>query len=52
MCKHTTNCRSVTKQFYKNLNKNRTKNFGIVLRTQQTRFKQAVNFKLLCNSVS
>ena len=37
------NCRSVAKRFHKNLHKNRTKNFGIVLRTQQTRFKQAVN---------
>ena len=26
------NCRSVAKRFYKNLHKNRTKNFGIVLR--------------------
>ena len=43
------NCRSVAKRFYKNLHKNRMKNFGIVLRTQQTQFKQAVNFKLLCN---
>ena len=33
----------MAKRFYKNLQENRTKNIGIVLRTQQTRFKQAVN---------
>ena len=45
-------CRSVAERFYKNLQKNRTKNFGIVLQTQQTRFKQALNVKFLGNSVS
>ena len=38
-------CRSLAERFYENLQKNWTKNFRIVLQTQQTRFKQALNFK-------
>ena len=41
----------VAERFYKNLHKNRMKNVGIVLRTRQTRFKQRIYFKFLCNSV-
>ena len=39
-----TNCRSVA-NFIKTFIKTGEKHVGIVLRTQQTRFKQAVNFK-------
>ena len=42
----------VARGLNENENSNRMKNFGIVLITRQTRFKQAVNYMFLCKSAS